>query len=269
MGQDLFTQFPEETKVASDLLGYAVDELCLADPHQRLNQTEYTQPALYVVNALTFWWRSKESGTKPDMVAGHSLGEYNALLAAGAFDFVTGLKLVQRRGSVMAQASGGGMLAVIGLGEDRIRDSLIGAGIDAVDMANFNSPKQIVISGPNEQLQAARSALENAGASLVVPLKVSAAFHSRHMQPAKAEFEQFLQEFQFSPPEVPVIANVDARPYAVDRIKENLCDQITHPVRWTETMVYVLRQPEPRIEEIGPGTVLTGLLRQIKAAAAT
>jgi len=161
MGKDLFAAYPEQTDKASEILGYSIRELCVDDPDNRLNQTQYTQPALYVVNALGLR-QMQESGAVPadiDVLAGHSLGEYNALLAAGVFDFETGLRLVVERGRLMSQAAGGGMAAVVGLGADALRAALDEAGLQSVDLANFNTPSQIVISGPAADIEAALAAL--------------------------------------------------------------------------------------------------------------
>lgn len=262
MGAEVFPQFPEETAIADRTLGYSVVEQCLEDPGERLIQTQYTQPLLFVVSALTCLARARE-GSAPNMVAGHSVGEFAALFAAGVFDFETGLRLVQKRGELMSRATGGGMAAVVGLPADEIRRVLQDAGHDRVDVANLNSPKQTVLSGLKDDVLACRGAFETAGARFI-PLEVSGAFHSRYMAPSQTEFETFARGFTFSAPRIPVIANVTARPYEPDAIIDMMTRQITSPVRWVESMQYALQQPEPAFEEIGPGNVLTGLLRQIK-----
>ncbi|KTC79851.1 ACP S-malonyltransferase [Legionella cherrii] len=261
MGIELFSYFPEQIKQADEVLGYSIKELCLEDPKQQLSHTEYTQPALYVIEALSFLARAEEE-PMPEYLIGHSLGEYAALFAAGAFDFVTGLKLVQKRGELMAQASGGGMLAVINLTEDRIKFLLRVNGLDSVDFANFNSPKQIVLSGPAVDIAKANELLASE-ALMCVPLKVSGAFHSRYMQSAADEFAKFIAPFQFSPLQSQVIANVSSEPYTDNMVKDNLVKQITHPVRWTETIRYLKNQGETVFIEVGPGNVLTRLAAQI------
>lgn len=266
MGADLFPMFPSEVAAADAVLGWSVAQLCASDADGRLGQTQFTQPALYVVNALTYLRKLKEGAAKPDFVAGHSLGEYNALLAAGVFDFATGLALVRKRGELMSRATGGGMAAVIGFGVEQVRDVLKSAGLDTIDIANLNSPAQTVISGPKADIEKAQPAFEQAQVRMYVPLKVSGAFHSRYMQESRKEFEAFLGGFTFSAPTIPVIANATAQPYEASRVKELLGAQITSSVRWTETAQFFLKQPDPVIEEVGPGNVLTGLLRQIKAA---
>lgn len=176
MGIELFSYFSEQIKQADEILGYSVKELCLDDPQQQLNNTEYTQPALYIVEALSFLARVSEE-PPPNYLIGHSLGEYAALFAAGAFDFGTGLKLVKKRGELMAKATGGGMLAVINLAEDRIKSLLQTHDLDSIDFANFNSPKQIVLSGPAADIAKANEILAQE-ALMCLPLKVSGAFHS-------------------------------------------------------------------------------------------
>jgi len=262
MGAGIFDQFPQEVAIADEVLGYSIRTLCEKDPENRLNDTRFTQPAMYTVSALTYLKTVRETQREPDFVAGHSLGEYTALFAAGAFDFVTGLRLVQERGALMAQSQDGGMAAVMSIPRERVQEVLAQAGFDAVDIANLNAPQQTVISGLKRDVEAAAISLEQAGA-WVVPLKVSAAFHSRYMQPARKAFEAFVANFTFAPLQRPVIANVDARPHEQRRIRENLCRQITHPVRWVETIEFLLEQPQPQFQEIGPGNVLTGLVRQI------
>ncbi len=264
MGKELFAQFPDEVKAADEVLGYSIEKLCVEDPEQQLNRTDFTQPALYVVNALSYLQKLKETGSRPDFVAGHSLGEYDALFAAGVFDFVTGLKLVQKRGALMSQATGGGMAAVLGLKVDAVREILKQPDLAAIDLANLNAPEQIVVSGPAAEIQKAQPAFEAAGAKRYVVLAVSGAFHSRYMKPAQEEFESFLKGFAFAAPQIPVISNVHAKPYGEGEVICNLADQITHSVRWVETVQYLLAQSAPEFEEIGPGRVLTGLMRQIK-----
>jgi malonyl CoA-acyl carrier protein transacylase len=268
MGAGLFELFPAEVRAADHELGYSLAELCLEDPEGKLNQTEFTQPALYAVNALSRLKHINDTGIRPDFVAGHSLGEYNALLAAGAFDFLTGLRLVRRRGALMSQVRGGGMAAVVGLPVDAIRAVLAAPAFAGVDVANFNSPLQVVVSGPADQVAAAAPEFEKAGARIVVPLKVSAAFHSRHMSEASGMFAEFLAGFSFNPLQIPVIANVTARPCEPGRVAQNLARQINSPVLWTDSIRFLLTQPDPQFTEIGPGQVLTGLLRQIKTAPA-
>jgi trans-AT polyketide synthase/acyltransferase/oxidoreductase domain-containing protein len=262
MGEGLFDQFPAITQTASEELGYSIKDLCLSDPQNQLNRTEFTQPALFTVNALTFYKAQKE-GKNPDFLAGHSLGEYNALLAADAFDFRTGLKLVKRRGELMSQASGGGMAAVIGLSQDQILDVIRQSGFTKISIANLNAPQQTVLTGLKEEILGIQPHFEAAKARLYMPLNVSGAFHSPFMQPARDKFEEYLKGFTFNPPRIPVISNVEAIPYPADQVATLLGRQITSPVRWVETIQYLMKLPQPTFEETGPGNVLKGLIKQI------
>jgi malonyl CoA-acyl carrier protein transacylase len=265
MGAELFEYFPALLAQADMILGYSLKELCLEDHHNQLNQTQYTQPALYTINAFNYFKRINTGAKRPDYVAGHSLGEYNALLAADVFDFATGLRLVQKRGELMSKAQGGGMAAILGLEASQVLKILQELAITEVVIANYNSHTQMVISGPQASVQTAQVAFEQAGA-MVMPLKVSGAFHSPLMQQAKDEFTDFLSHFNFNEPSVPVIANLTARPYGDKDIKHLLASQITGSVRWCDTIEYLLNQGEESFEEIGPGRVLTGLVKRIRQA---
>jgi len=265
MGGELFDRYADWTDEADAILGYSIRELCLEDPRNELGLTTFTQPALYVVNALMDRARRDAGGPSPDFVAGHSLGEYDALLAAGVFDFATGLRLVQRRGQLMGRVSGGGMAAVIGLDPTRIQELLQGSETGRrIDIANFNSYDQTVLAGPTADLADVRPSFEQAGVRAYIPLNVSAPFHSRYMREAQAEFAAFVHDFTFQAPSVPVISNVTGRPHVPDRVGEALAEQIGSSVRWLDSMLYLLDQPDPQFEEIGPGAVLTKLLAQIK-----
>ncbi|MBA2652861.1 MAG: ACP S-malonyltransferase [Tatlockia sp.] len=260
MGAELFAKAPDELRMAQDLLGYSIEELCLHDPKDQLNNTEFTQPALFVVEALTFKLNSL-SLPKPDYCIGHSLGEYSALYAAGAFDFLTGLKLVKKRGELMAQAQGGGMLAVLDLSAEIIRFMLEENNIDSIDFANFNSPKQLVLSGPAKDIKKANEILSKK-ARKCIPLAVSAAFHSRYMDSAAVSFAQFLKEFSFSKLHTTVISNARVQPFQDNSIKDLLVKQITSSVRWGEIISYLKNKGEAEFIELGPSKVLTGLMRQ-------
>jgi trans-AT polyketide synthase/acyltransferase/oxidoreductase domain-containing protein len=266
MGRGLFARFPEETAIADRVLGYSIEELCVDDPGRRLGRTEFTQPALYVVGALSYLNRLEEDPVPPDFLVGHSLGEYAALFAAGVFDFETGLRLVRRRGEVMADADGGTMAAVVGVDEATVTRVMRDSGLDALDLANYNALDQFVVSGPLGQIDEACSAFEAAGAR-TVRLNVSAPLHSRYMRPAAEVFGRFLDGFTPRPPSIPVLANVDAMPYTVDTLNERLTAQITSPVRWTETVRGLMGQGDFEFVELGPGQVLTKLVSRIRAAA--
>lgn len=265
MGADLFDRFADWTAEADGILGYSIRELCVDDPRGELGQTAFTQPALFVVNAMTYRAGQQSSQPPPAFVAGHSLGEYNALVAADVFDFGAGLRMVQRRGQLMSQVRGGGMAAVIGLEPVAIEQVLAAseAGL-RLDVANFNSFDQTVIAGPKDDLTAVKPAFEEAGARAYVPLNVSAPFHSRYMRATQTDFGEFLAGFTFQPPSMPVISNVTAAPYTTDSTRETLARQIASSVRWLDSVLYLLDQGADTFEEVGPGNVLTKLVAQIK-----
>lgn len=264
MGSNLFHQFSELTSIAETILGYSIENLCLNDPEQHLNFTQYTQPALYTVNALAYYKKLQETKKQPHFVAGHSLGEYNALLAAEVFDFATGLRLVKKRGELMAQETNGAMIAVIGLKINAIKNVLAQNHLDNLVIGNHNSHTQVVISGPKNDIVQAQKICEQLGSTIVIPLKVSGAFHSPYMKQAQEQFEIFLKDFQFSAPKLPVISNYTAQAYLPTNITYNLTRQITHPVRWTDTIEYLLGLGETEFEEIGPGFILSGIINRIK-----
>lgn len=267
MGGELFARFAELTATADEILGYSVATLSREDPRGELDQTRFTQPALFVVNALAYLARRQDGEPAPDYFAGHSLGEYNALCAAGAFDFATGLRLVRERGRLMAAAAGGGMAAVIGLSEDAVRGVLAHDDLAGIDLAAFNAADQFILSGPRELIESARDAVLAAGARAYLPLQVSAAFHSRYMAPARRELEQELAGCEFRPLEVPVVANVTGRPYEPGSVRETLADQLVRPVRWEQSVRHLLEVGVTSFDEVGPGQVLTGLVRRIRQAA--
>ncbi|MFT5082339.1 MAG: trans-AT polyketide synthase/acyltransferase/oxidoreductase domain-containing protein [Lentisphaeria bacterium] len=266
MGKSLFDLFPEYVEQANDILGYSITELCMENPDKKLSLTQFTQPALYVVNVLSYLQKVRGAGVKPICVAGHSLGEYNALFAAGAFDFLTGLKMVKTRGTLMARADSGGMVAVIGLKADKIQQLCQGFDSSEVQIANYNSPSQVVISGNLVALEEVQKALNSAGAHCI-PLNVSAAFHSKHMHAASLEFADCLEKIEFKPLHLPVIANITAQPYPQDSIKEYLVKQITGAVQWNDTIRYIQGFGNIDIEEVGPGNVLTKLSIKIRKEA--
>lgn len=267
MGGELFERFADWTAEADRILGYSIRELCLEDPRGELGLTQFTQPALFVVNALTWRARLETDKPAPSYVAGHSLGEYNALLAAGVFDFATGLALVKERGALMGRVTGGGMAAVIGLPPARIVE-ILGAS-DAgqrLDVANYNAFDQTVIAGPVADIEAVRGDFEAAGVRAFTPLKVSAPFHSRYMRAAMEEFGAFLNGFSFGAPAVPVISNVTAEPYPADDVRGTLAKQIGSSVRWLDSMVGLLDRGVTDFEEVGPGNVLAKLIVRIRKA---
>ena len=265
MGAELFDRYPDWTAAADAVLGYSIRELCVDDPRSELGLTQFTQPALYVVNALTYRAKRDDGMAAPAFVAGHSLGEYDALLAAGCFDFATGLTMVKERGRMMGQVSGGGMAAVIGMEPAKIQEVLSATEAGRrVDVANFNTFDQTVIAGPKADLDAVKADFEAAGVRAYIPLNVSAPFHSRYMREPQMTFDGFLQAFSFSAPQIPVISNVTARPYEADQVRQTLSEQIGNSVQWLETMLFLMKQPEAEFVECGPGTVLAKMIVAIK-----
>ncbi len=270
MGNALFSAFPAQVAEADALLGYSIAQLCRDGPLEQLTQTEFTQPALFVVNSLAYLQRAK-SAPAPDYLLGHSVGEYVALFAAGVVDFSTGLRLVQKRGALMAQARGGGMAAVLGLDEAQIQAVLAQHGIADVYAANVNTPRQIVISGRRAAVAAAEPLFMAAGATYFKLLQVSGAFHTPFMAEAQAEFRAFVQEMPFAAPTIPVISNVTARPHDVARLRERIVEQITAPVRWAESLRYLLAKGLEigDFEEVGPEgvSVVKPMVMRTKAEA--
>jgi malonyl CoA-acyl carrier protein transacylase len=270
MGQGLFDETPQYAEVEKDvdtILGYSLRKLCLEDADNRLKETQFTQPCLYAVNALHYY-KAASQGARPAYLAGHSLGEYNALLAAGVFDFLTGLRLVQKRGELMSRAKNGGMAAVIGLGAAVVAEVIEENGLASIDVANFNTPSQTVVSGPIEDIRRAGPFFEKAGARIYMPLQVSAAFHSRYMADAAKAFADFLAPMSFATPKTPVIANVTAQPYPTDNaselVKSLLVNQMAHSVQWTQSIRFLISQGVTQFSEMGPGNVLTRSVQQIQ-----
>lgn len=266
MGRELFARFPDHVARADAVLGTSIATLCLEDPENRLGRTEWTQPALFVVEALGHLARVEDTGRAPDFVLGHSLGEYAALFAAEVFDFETGLRLVQRRGQLMGAATGGSMAAALGLPREKVEEIIKGdPALAELDLANMNAPSQTVVAGPVAALERAGPLVEAAGGRWF-PLNVRTAFHSRHMAPARQDFAAFLGGIAFAPLMLPVIANATALPYRDGEVAALLARQIDSPVRWVESVQYLLDEPEPDFVEIGPGQVLTRLVAEIRRA---
>lgn len=261
MGKDLFRIYPEITARASEILGYDLEALCTENGHNLLGQTAYTQPAIYTVSAMHYWEYLK-TNDKPDYLAGHSLGEYNALLAAGAFDFETGLKLVQKRGELMGAASGGGMAAVLGVNADELRNQLKEGGYDGIDVANFNTPSQIVIAGQQNEIDSVVQYFDSIK-TRAVPLQVSAPFHSRYMKSAAVEFLSFVQGFEFKEMTIPVVANATANWYD-SKIHRTLGSQIDSSVEWVDSIRLLMGQNVTEFKEIG-SAILTRMVAEIKS----
>lgn len=258
MGLEFFEQFSEIVELAQDSLGLSISQEI--EEGSNLSQTAYTQPLLYLVNHL-YYLNALQEGLKPDLAIGHSLGEYNALVAAGALSFEDGLRLVQLRGSLMGQVKEGGMSAVIGLEQDVLETILTNQGESAVDLANINAPNQLVISGPIKQLDVVDPACKDAGAKMVVRLPVSGAFHSRYMKPVAEEFSKTLETIPFHSFDFPVISNVTAEQYEESSVADLLTQQIFSSVRWVETIKGLQQKGIQDFIELGPGKVLKSLLR--------
>ncbi|NES99479.1 MAG: ACP S-malonyltransferase [Sphaerospermopsis sp. SIO1G2] len=258
MGIDLLEIASAKAKFdqAEDILDWSVSEVCQQD-EERLSRTLYTQPCLYVIETILADLLL-EKGEKPDLVAGHSLGEYIALYVAGVFDWSAGLKLVKRRAEIMDNAAGGMMAALMNFDREQL-DQVISATPDVV-LANDNSPGQVVISGTPEAVKAVMS---NVKAKRAVPLKVSGAFHSNLMQTAAQEFQEVLNSVVFNTANVPVASNVDPVPATeAEVLKQRLTQQMTGSVRWREIALQLPAIGITKVVEVGPGNVLTGLVKR-------
>jgi len=270
MGADLVEAFPTARAVyeeADRLLGWSVTELSFQGPAERLNDTRYTQPALFV-HSVAAGRVLSEQGVRPEFFAGHSLGEYSALALAGAFSFADGLKLVVRRAEAMADAGAanpGTMAAVIGLDERAVLAAL--AEVEGVVAANLNAPDQVVISGTAPGVQAASERMSALGAKRVIPLRVSGAFHSPLMEPAAAKLRDALALTEIRPPRAPVVPNVTAKPTSdPEQLRELLVRQIVSPVRWSDSVRALGAAGVSTCYEVGPGKVLQGLIRRIDSS---
>ncbi len=271
MGQELFhsPHYPNTLeRQIDDLLGYSLRDMCLNGTEEQLRNTAVTQPCLYITNALHYL-KFKAESRKPDFLAGHSLGEYNALFAAGSFDILTGLRLVIRRGQLMAAAPPGGMAAVLGLEAESVEQVLKAHNLTSLDLANFNTPKQIVIAGPEEDIQRAEAAFMSSGAAVYIQIPVGAPFHSRYMDRVAQEFSDFISDIEFKPLNCPVISNVTARPYPMEggqSTRDLLVRQIRSQVLWSPSIGYIKAKGVEVFVEAGPGTVLSRMLLQIPSA---
>ena len=271
MGKDLYETSPlakELFEKANDILGFRITDIMFEGSDEELRQTRVTQPAVFLHSVITALCMGDEF--RPDMVAGHSLGEFSAMVACGALSFEDGLKLVYARAMAMqkaCEAQPSTMAAIIGLDDTVIEDicAEITAGGNIVVAANYNSPGQVVISGSIEGIKLACEKLTEAGAKRALPLSVSGAFHSPLMSPAKEELEAAIENTEFHTPKCPVYQNVDALPHTnPEEIKANLIAQLTSSVRWTQSVRNMLADGAESFTECGPGNVLTGLIRKIK-----
>ena len=271
MGKDLYDNNPtahELFEKANEILGFRITDIMFAGTDDELKQTKVTQPAIFLHSVILAKCLGDEF--KPDMVAGHSLGEFSALVAAGALTFEDGLRLVSARAQAMQKAcelKPSTMAAVLALPDETVEE--ICQGIDGtVVCANYNCPGQIVISGEIEAIDAACAKLLEAGAKRALKLKVGGAFHSPCMEPARAELAEAIEHTNFSVPVCPVYQNVGALPHTDPaEIKGNLIAQLTAPVRWTQTVKNMIADGATEFVELGPGKVLQGLISKIDRAA--
>jgi len=269
MGRDVYEQSAAARRLfdrADAVLGFALSRLCFEGPPDELSRTVNAQPALFATS-LALLAAAKESGGlghEPAFVAGHSLGEYTALAAAGALEFEAGLRLVRTRGEVTqaaADTAPGGMAAVLGLDEETMAAVCADAG---VGLCNINSPGQIVIGGRHQALERACALALERGARRAIPLEVTGAFHTSLMEPAAAAMREAVAAAGLRAPQVPVVLNREASAVSdPDTIADELVTQLTHPVRWQQCVEYMAAQGATEFVEIGPGRVLTGLVKRI------
>ncbi|MDH5781216.1 MAG: ACP S-malonyltransferase [Dehalococcoidia bacterium] len=272
MGLDLYNSYPSAKEVFAEAdasLGFSLSRLCFEGPEEELKKTHNVQPAILVVSIACLKVLEEAAIANfpsPTFVAGHSLGEYTALVAAGVLGLTDAFLLVRERGRLMYEAglrNPGSMLAVIGLDEETVKDISFHSG---TEISNINCPGQIVVSGAAQALAEADKLARTKGARALRPLKVSGAFHSALMEPVLAEFSRIVSNFSFQPPVIPVISNVTARPLTdVDSIKEELVKQLRNCIQWQRSVEYMMHSGVTTFYEIGPGRVLTGLIRRINS----
>lgn len=270
MGKELYDNNETAKELfdkANEVLGYRITDIMFAGTDEQLKETKVTQPAVFlhsVISALCLG-----DAFKPDMVAGHSLGEFSALVAAGALSFEDGLKLVYARAMAMQKAcevAPGTMAAIIGLPDEKVEEICqeVSKEGKVVIPANYNCPGQLVISGDKEGIEEACEKLKAAGAKRALPLKVGGAFHSPLMQPAKDELQKAIEATTVNAPQCPVYQNVDGKPYTdAAKIKANLIAQLTSSVRWTTTVQNMIADGATDFTECGPGKALQGMIGRI------
>lgn len=270
MGKELYGNFPKAKEVfqrADEVLGIDLTRLIFEGPEEELKETINAQPAIFTVNVACYEIL-KEKGIAPEVTAGHSLGEYSALVASGAIDFENGLRLVRKRGEFMHQAATehpGGMAAIIGLDIGRVEEICKkNSSVGIIVIANLNSPGQVVISGEKKGIDEAVKLATGAGAKRAIPLKVSGAWHSPLMESAKEKLTHEIEKTDFVDPKISLVANVSAD-YVRDAgsVKKALIDQVCGIVRWEDSMKRIIGDDFGTFIEVGPGKVLSGLLRRI------
>lgn len=266
MGKDLYDNVPKAKEMfekANDILGFRITDLMFEGTEEDLKQTRVTQPAIFLHSVIL---ASSLPDFKPDMVAGHSLGEFSALVANQTLSFEDGLKLVYKRAMAMqaaCEAEPSTMAAILGL-EDKLVEDACDSIEDVVVPANYNSPGQIVISGSMAGIDKAIEKLQEAGAKRALKLKVGGAFHSPLMEPAREELAKAINETNFSKPICAVYQNVNAKPSTdPETIKDNLIAQLTSPVRWTQSVKSMITDGASSFTEVGPGAVLQGLIKKV------
>lgn len=267
MGKDLYdtnAMAKEMFEQANEILGFRITDLMFAGTDEDLRQTRVTQPAIFLHSVILA--KTLGESFQPDMTAGHSLGEFSALVAAGALSFEDGLKLVYARAMAMqkaCEAEPSTMAAILGLDDNKVEEVL--SAIDEVVVpANYNSPGQLVISGSLKGIEVACEQLKAAGAKRALPLKVGGAFHSPLMEPARVELAAAINATAFNTPVCPVYQNVSGKPNTDPaQIRENLIAQLTAPVRWTQSVQNMVANGARHFTEVGPGTVLQGLVKKI------
>ncbi len=273
MGKDLYDNHEQARQLfeqANSILGFSITDMMFNGTEEDLKQTRVTQPAIFLHSVIL----AKVLGNdfQPKMVAGHSLGEFSALVAAGALSFEDGLRLVAARANAMQKAcelQPSTMAAVLGLDDFTVED-ICQRISDVVVPANYNCPGQLVISGTITGVDAACEKLKEAGAKRALKLNVGGAFHSPLMEAARAELEHAIVHTKINAPVCPVYQNIDAKPYTdPEQIKHNLIAQLTGPVRWTQTIMHMLRDGATSFTEVGPGNVLQGLVKKVDRTAVT
>lgn len=272
MGHDLYVNLPEAKAVfeeADSILGFALSGLCFEGPEDVLRQTVNAQPAIMAVSVAYLRTSPQlQDRPQPSFLAGHSLGEYTALVAAGTLSFADALRLARERGRLMQEAgnqTSGGMLAVIGLDEATVQSVCQATG---TEIANINCPGQIAISGPSQVLDKAAQLAKEKGAQRVIPLPVSGAFHSRLMQPAADGMAEAVSNLQFQDAVIPIVANTTAQPMTSgNALKAELLSQLCHSVLWQKSVEWMIKEGALEFVEIGPGQVLTGLIKRISKEA--
>ena len=271
MGKDLYDNFPKAKELfdqANKILGFNITDIIFNGTDENLKQTKVTQPAVFLHSVIRAICLGDDF--KPEMVAGHSLGEFSALVAAGVLSFEDGLRLVSKRALAMQAAcelQPSTMAAVLGLEDEKVVEVLKSITNEVVVAANFNCPGQLVISGSIAGVEQACEALKNAGAKRALPLKVGGAFHSPLMEPAREELAKAIEETNFSSPKCPIYQNVVAHAVTEPQeIKKNLIAQLTAPVRWTECVRAMISDGATLFTEVGPGTVLQGLVKKIDSS---